>query len=502
MHRDSWSSIADRAAGFRWPALGLLLALNITGCGAKEKKQSRTAAEPPTVQLVEPAVRTIVRTVGQPSFIDAYEQTPIYPKVTAYIEKWIVDIGDKVKKDQVLATLFVPELRQSYETKKADVMVAKAKIALANKLVKVAVAEDKAAKSRVAEAKQNLAKFKAEVDRWQSEVDRLQREVDRNVVAPQILLESQKQLKADTASYMAQQATVETREADLLARDADVEKAKVDVDVATANLAVALSEEQRLKVWVDYLTLTAPYDGIIVARNANTGDFVLPATGDPSADKYAPDVSPDKAAPIFVVARTDVVRVFVDVPEGDANYVQIGAKANVLARAYRDQLMPASVTRTSWALNIKSRTLRAEIDLHNPESQLLPGMYAYAKVIIERPGVRALPVKALVHSGDQTFCWRYVDGHAIKTEVQTGIDDGEWMEVTNRLVPASKSGPTKEDWKPLDGSEQIITAQDLGILTDNEEVKVGTVSNADKVSGAASEESKKVRETAVVPSKS
>ena len=45
-----------------------------------------------------------------------------------------------------------------------------------------------------------------------------------------------------------------------------------------------------------------------------------------------------------------------------------------------------------WALNVKSRTLRAEIDLPNPGGQLLPGMYAYANVIIERPGVRALPV--------------------------------------------------------------------------------------------------------------
>ena len=43
----------------------------------------------------------------------------------------------------------------------------------------------------------------------------------------------------------------------------------------------------------------------------------------------------------------------------------------------------------SWALNMKSRTLRVEIDLHNPGSQLLPGVYAYVNLMIERPGVRA-----------------------------------------------------------------------------------------------------------------
>ena len=190
---------------------------------------------------------------------------------------------------------------------------------------------------------------------------------------------------------------------------------------------------------MDYLTLTAPFDGVITARNANTFDFVLPTTGDPTANYRSPDLSPSgAAAPIYVVDRTDIVRIFVDIPEQDANYVHIGTKATVLAKAYRDEPIPATVTRTSWALNIKSRTLRAEIDLPNPGSQLLPGMYAYVKVIIERPGVRALPEAALTYSGDKAYCWTHEDGHAVRTEVQTGVSDGEWIEVTNRQVPAAR----------------------------------------------------------------
>ena len=92
------------------------------------------------------------------------------------------------------------------------------------------------------------------------------------------------------------------------------------------------------------------------------------------------------------------------------------------------------------ALNVKSRTLRAEIDLPNPKSQLLPGMYAYAKVMIERPGARALPLSALTHTGDKTFCWKYEDGHAVRTEVQTGISDGTWIEVTNCQLPPAADG--------------------------------------------------------------
>ncbi len=72
------------------------------------KGQTSPGPKVPTVQLISPPVRNIAGGVGQPSFIEAYERTPILPKVTAYIDKWIVDIGDKVKKDDVLATLFAP----------------------------------------------------------------------------------------------------------------------------------------------------------------------------------------------------------------------------------------------------------------------------------------------------------------------------------------------------------------------------------------------------------
>ena len=175
--------------------------------------------------------------------------------------------------------------------------------------------------------------------------------------------------------------------AELLGARARLEKAQVDVRVAEATLKVAESEERYAQAWVDYLTLNAPFPGVISARNANTFDFVQPTTGDPTAYYLSPDVSPSgTAAPIYVVDRLDIVRIFLDIPERDANFVNIGTKASVHARAFRDTELPATVTRTSWALNMKSRTLRAEVDLPNPDSQLLPGMYAYVKVIDRASG--------------------------------------------------------------------------------------------------------------------
>ena len=287
MRRVSRSTVSNRS-GIHRLAFWLTAALVAPGCGHEAKVEFSTVTKPPTVQVINPPVRTIVRVVGQPSFIEAYERTSVFPKLTAYIEKWNVDIGDRVKKGQTLATLFVPELVEDHGTKYATVELDKQRIELARKVVTVAEADVKSATAGLAEARAMLDKFEAMVERWDSEVKRLQNEVNRGVVDPQILLESTNQLKSSTAAREAAKATISRAEADLLSREATLAKAKVDVSVAQAALSVAVSEEKRIAAWVGYLKLPAPFDGVIVARNANTFDFVLPATGDPTAMDKAP----------------------------------------------------------------------------------------------------------------------------------------------------------------------------------------------------------------------
>lgn len=469
---------------------GGLLALTVLSSGCERKEESRyvSVSRPQPIQVVKPTERTIVRTVGQPSFIESYERTSIYPKLTGYIEKWNVDIGDKVKKGDVLAKLFVPELVEDFGTKKATVVLDQRRVELAEKLVQVAEADLKASQAALSEARSILGKYSAEVERWDIEVKRLDREVKRNVVDPQILLESTNQLKSSTAAREAAQASIDKAQADVLSREAALAKAQVDVHVAQADLAVAESDKKRIEAWVGYITLPAPYDGIIVTRNANTGDFVQPTSGDPTALQRSPNLSPSGlAAPIYTVDRTDVVRIFVDVPEQDANYVQVGTKASVLARAFSDEPVLGSVTRTSWALNIKSRTLRAEVDLPNPESHLLPGMYAYAKILIERPNTKAVPAEALVRSGDQVFCWLYRDGKAYRHEVRTGINDGDWYELTD--LRSDNITKSDDGWKPIDGSEQVILG-DLSILAEAEPVEIISPAS-EKTSASAGETASK-----------
>ena len=191
----------------------------------------------------------------------------------------------------------------------------------------------------------------------------------------------------------------------------------------------------------------APFDGVIVARNANTFDFVLPATGDPTAMERSPHLSPGGAAPIYVVDRTDIVRIFVDIPEQDANYVHIGTKATVLAKAYRDAA--DSGHRHAHVVGAE----RQEPDAPRRDRSAQPQQPAPARDVRLRqgdhraPDVRALPLAALTHSGDKTYCWKHENGKAVRTEVQTGVSDGEWIEVTNLQLPPAPVGT--DPWAPV-----------------------------------------------------
>ena len=73
------------------------------------------------MRVVRPTVRTIDYSVEQPGFVEAYERTSIFSKVSGFIKHFYVDIGQEVKKGELLAEIFVPELDEEYQQKAAQV---------------------------------------------------------------------------------------------------------------------------------------------------------------------------------------------------------------------------------------------------------------------------------------------------------------------------------------------------------------------------------------------
>jgi hypothetical protein len=81
-------------------------------------------------------------------------------------------------------------------------------------------------------------------------------------------------------------------------------------------------------------------------------------------------------------------------------------------------------------------------------------------------------VDSVVTSGNQTFCWLYDNGKAVRTELETGVSDDDWIEVTNRRPPVPLEAPSnKVPWTPVDGTEQVIVG-DLSVLSDGGTVKI------------------------------
>jgi HlyD family secretion protein len=464
----SRSVVSRRLGSLRaWPALGACVLAVTTGCHKAPPSGEPIDVEP-AVRLVEPRRRDLHYEVGQPGYVYAYEQTSLFPKISGYIEKWYVDIGDPLKKDQLLADLYVPQLPPRYREKKELVELDEERVRVAERMVEVAEGNVQVAAADVVKARADVKMYQAWVERWESEVQRLS--ALTRIVDVQVLEESKKQLKTYIASREAAEAAVQAAQAREVARKADLAKAKVDVAAARAQVRVDRAEAEYLAALVSYMKVRAPYDGIVVIRNVNTGDYVEPHYGDESAPRggYAAEARV-QGVPLYMVARTDIVRIYVDVPEMEANYVHgptdkgPGTKAHVRIQAVKDMEVDATVTRTSWALDYRSRTLRAEIDLPNKDKRILPGMYAYGLVEIDRKDALTVPSDAVIEIGNENCCYLYEDGKAVRTPVQTGLNDRKHIEVFKKKV--------NDRWVAFQGNEAVILG-DLPALRDGEKVRV------------------------------
>ena len=312
-----------------------------------------------------------------------------------------------------------------------------------------------AAADAVAEAEAGLTRYEAEVKFRKSEVGRLTGMVKDGTINPENLSETQNALGAMQSAYAAAEATVRTKKSQHQAAAAQVAKANADLAAARSQVKVAEADERRLAAMFAYTKILAPYDGVVTARNVNTGDFVRPASGDSSGGEDS-GANSGRPAPLMVVARTDPMMFVIGVPEIDAPYVAVGTKASLRVMALADREFNVPVTRTSLALHSQSRTLQAEIDLPNPQNELLPGMYAYGAIYIDRPRVLAIPMSAVVDVGSQTCCYIARNGKAVRMQIQSGVDDGTWVEVVERRSFPTTGVPGP--WENFTGAEQIINS--------------------------------------------
>jgi RND family efflux transporter MFP subunit len=437
--------------------------------------EGTSAGEPAqqnTVSLVHPKRQTVRHSIGQPGHIEAFERTPVYPKIAGYVEKIHVDIGDpvqgprydekgkQVRPGTLLAELWVPELLAELNQKQALADQAAEEIELAKELVAVAEASLRSVEAQVKEAEAGRIRAQATYERWRLEYERVDANVRRGILDAQTRDETLRQLESAKAGKDEIEAKVESAKVAVKESEAKVRKAKADVKVAAARHQAALADRDHVAALVQYTKLEAPYTGVVVWRNVNTRDFFQPAVGAGS-----------KGEPLFIVAQEDPVRIFVDVPETDAVLVSKDAEARIRVRGLQNEEIAGKVKRSSWALDPKARTLRTEIDVDNPGAKLRPSMYAYATITVVHAKTWTLPATAVVTKDDQAFCFRVQNDKAILTPVRIGIRDGQLIEVLKKQTKPPKPGEAIT-WEEFTGEEKIVE-NNAATLTDGQAVTVG-----------------------------
>lgn len=325
-------------------------------------------AAPATIPVVATAQATKPAATGPapvvlPATIEAFEFADQYAKVSGYVSKVNADIGDRVKQGQVLAEIDSPELAQ-------DLAETKAVVEARRQMLKAAEAAVVQSQKMLEVSKSQLAS--AQVEQQLAEVTlKRQQELFAGKAITDQQLDDVKARAATTAAAAA------VAQAKIAAAEADVAAAQANRAVAEAQVQVATAQSQKAQTLLNYTKIVAPFDGVITRRWVNRGDLAQAAVA-------------TRATPLFTCQRVDTVRIFCDVPETAAYALRPGASAEIKLYAPGTQPLRAAVTRSANALDPQTRTMRVEIDLPNPDGNLLPGTYVQVTLTPTTPPVAAV----------------------------------------------------------------------------------------------------------------
>jgi multidrug resistance efflux pump len=394
-------------------------------------------------------MRAVKRVVEQPGTVQAFEETALFAKIPGYVGTIAedpdkkdrpphdrqIDIGSRVKRDQILVQLAVPELDKEWQQKKALIKQAEAEVVQAEKFLAASEAGLDAVTATVAETEAGVDRAQAAYERAQLEVTRVSRQVSGGVDTSQALDDAQFQLKVAGAARKEAAAKVTSAKAAVKKAEADRDKAAADVEAAKAKLEVAREEVGRLDALREYTRIKAPFEGIVTHRAVSTGDFVRPG------EKLA----------LFSVARTHPVRVVVNVPEADAVLVSVGQDARVILQSATGPVETGKVARMSWSLEPGSRTMRTEIDLPNEKGLVRPGVYLNARLTAELPAAWTVPAAAIGKVGDESVIYLVEGGKAVRMPALLGRGDGQYTQVRRYKRPGAT------DWMDVTGTESFAT---------------------------------------------
>ena len=304
-----------------------------------------------------------MKTVQLPITLEGDQRTELRARIEGYVAIVHGDIGERVTKGKVLVTLDAPELEATVQRRQRMLSQAEAHLRVSEGMIEIAKAKLSQTQS-AREEQQALLNLKVSIR------DRYNVLVNGGAVQREMLDEAVFAVSAVTAAIGKADADIAAAQADVGAAINEAGYAMAGIEVAKAELSHAVAQDQLRQI-------RAPFDGIITERSVDPGQLVSPQNVN--------------GKPLLVVERVDVMRGVLTVPADDAVMVRLGDAVKLLGFPMADKLTapgggPLKVSRVSQTLDMKTRTMRVEIDLQNVfdektgRYQFLSGQYGSASV--------------------------------------------------------------------------------------------------------------------------
>jgi multidrug efflux pump subunit AcrA (membrane-fusion protein) len=497
---------------YRWLVTGSLLVAFVsvvvivwsfrgTPGGAAEPAASVKPAEAEgnaiTVKTIQPRRDSSFQvTVEQPAYVEAYYQADLMARVAGPIKYLDVAIGDRVKAGDVLVRIDVPDLDEAVHQKESIIAQRRQELALARAFEKTAESSVEFARATIPEKESERQRDESILSFREKELHRFKGLAAGNSpgVTADIVDERTQYYEAAIAGVKAAQAGVDKAKSGLLEAQAKLEAAHSDVNLKSALVDVARRDLDQAMAMLSFASIQAPFDGVVTRRNVDPGAFVQNA-------------ATAHVEPMLTVARTDVVTVYMKLPDNYASYVNGDTEAVIEMSELPGWRIRGKITRFSPSLLTPEhdRTMRVEVDLFSGsaaeyqrmveeakatknagfksrvlpvfptvngkpsvglEGRLLPGMFGTMRLTLQKFGNAWLvPSTALVSQGGRSFVYVVKNGKAIPVTVDVQVDDGRLAKVV--LVEVIDGKEVRHD---LTGNETVVVSNQ-GELADGQAVK-------------------------------
>jgi RND family efflux transporter MFP subunit len=361
--------------------LSSLIFIGFTACAsgssAQKAQPQASPAQPPTVTVTRVESHELSRAIRLPGELQPWQDTAIYARVQSFVETIKVDRGSLVRKGQVLARLRAPEL----DTQRSE---AEAKVRAAQSQRVEALARVSGIRAQRLEAEARLAADEATYQRLKAA------SATPGVVAGNDVEVAQRSVEAAKARIQLWSENEKAAQAQVRAIE-EGERALREASLSAKNIEA-------------YLTITAPFDGVITERNVHQGSLATTS-----------------GTPMLRLQQVSRLRLVVAVPENEVAGVTPGAKISFTLPAFPGETFAGTLQRTSRSLDPKTRTMPVELDVANPSGRLAPGMFPEVIWPVRRPRPSLfVPPSAIATTTERSFVIRIHEGLTEWVEVRRG----------------------------------------------------------------------------------